>query len=172
MNQQRYRRFKTTKEESATTAKEKNLQARFSFQVEIKLKEMANSNVIMLGTQFMVALANALQYYIHLCLNNEIGWKNVKVILSDANVHGKGEHKIMSYIHLQRNLSSFNPNSYHCLYGLNTNLIMLVLASHELHFSILREVVTRVVQVFGYVQRYHGRVLVSMTSTQPGWFQI
>jgi 5'-3' exoribonuclease 2 len=143
MNQQRQRRFRSVKEakEKAEQKEEfdKLLKAQNGRLEATEPKKAWDSNVITPGTPFMAMLAECLQYWVQYKLATDAAWRNLKIIISDASVPGEGEHKIMEFIRSQRSTPGYNPNTRHVIYGLDADLIMLALATHEPHFRVLRE---------------------------------
>uniref|UniRef100_A0AAX7TSR9 5'-3' exoribonuclease 1 n=1 Tax=Astatotilapia calliptera TaxID=8154 RepID=A0AAX7TSR9_ASTCA len=134
MNQQRGRRFRL----SAKEAEEKIKKALDKGEV-LPTEARFDSNCITPGTEFMVRLQEQLKYFVHNKLSNDKLWENVKVYLSGHETPGEGEHKIMEFIRSENTKPNHDPNTRHCLYGLDADLIMLGLTSHEPNFALLRE---------------------------------
>ena len=136
MNQQRARRFRTAYEA------EENLKKAILQGLEIPKDDPFDSNAITPGTEFMAKLTENLKYFIHKKISTDSRWAETVIILSGHEVPGEGEHKIMNYIRTMKSQPNYNSNSRHCIYGLDADLIMLGLVSHDPHFCLLREEVT------------------------------
>uniref|UniRef100_A0A0K0CVI3 5'-3' exoribonuclease n=1 Tax=Angiostrongylus cantonensis TaxID=6313 RepID=A0A0K0CVI3_ANGCA len=124
MNQQRARRFM-----SARTAEEQ-IQARIRKGEAVPTEKR---------TVFMSELHKALSAWLSTKIEKDVAWRNIRVYLSGHDCPGEGEHKIMEFIRHERSLEGYDPNTKHCLYGLDADLLMLGICSHEPHFSLLRE---------------------------------
>uniref|UniRef100_A0A672R238 5'-3' exoribonuclease 1 n=1 Tax=Sinocyclocheilus grahami TaxID=75366 RepID=A0A672R238_SINGR len=133
MNQQRGRRFRSAKE-----AEEKIKKALEKGEV-LPTEARFDSNCITPGTDFMARLQEQLKYFVHNKLSTDKAWQGVNVYLSGHETPGEGEHKIMEFIRSETTKPGHSPNTRHCLYGLDADLIMLGLTSHEPNFSLLRE---------------------------------
>uniref|UniRef100_A0A182Y8Z1 5'-3' exoribonuclease 1 n=1 Tax=Anopheles stephensi TaxID=30069 RepID=A0A182Y8Z1_ANOST len=133
MNQQRGRRFRSALEATELLEKAKKDGE------PIPSDSPFDSNCITPGTPFMVRLQHALEHFIQVKIATDRLWKACTVILSGHETPGEGEHKIMEYIRHAKAQPGFNPNLRHCLYGLDADLIMLGLCTHERYFSLLRE---------------------------------
>lgn len=136
MNQQRARRFRTALD--AEQAREKAIRQG----AELPKEAPFDSNCITPGTEFMAKLTKQLKYFINKKVSEDQEWQQPDIVLSGHEVPGEGEHKIMEYIRNARAQPEYNPNVRHCLYGLDADLIMLGLLSHDPHFCLLREEVT------------------------------
>eukprot|EP01022_Parablepharisma_sp_SALTPOND_P026522 TRINITY_DN64324_c0_g1_i1.p1 TRINITY_DN64324_c0_g1~~TRINITY_DN64324_c0_g1_i1.p1 ORF type:complete len:1277 (-),score=166.01 TRINITY_DN64324_c0_g1_i1:68-3898(-) len=130
MTQQRFKRIKDRSEyeEICDTAKQYGEKAMFDI------------NSISPGTEFMHNLNEKLLHFVKDKVASDPTYQRMKVILSDSNVPGEGEHKIMEYLRQYKVSSEYDPNIRHCIYGMDADLIMLALVSHEPNIVIIREI--------------------------------
>ncbi|XP_071639281.1 5'-3' exoribonuclease 1 [Temnothorax longispinosus] len=133
INQQRGRRFRAAKDVEVQEAKA------LSKGIPIPTEKRFDSNCITPGTLFMAKLGEQLKRFVEHKISTDDAWKKCRILFSGSEVPGEGEHKIMDYIRYMKASKDYDCNSRHCLYGLDADLIMLGLCSHEPNFSLLRE---------------------------------
>eukprot|EP01059_Diplonema_ambulator_P025586 TRINITY_DN4266_c1_g1_i1.p1 TRINITY_DN4266_c1_g1~~TRINITY_DN4266_c1_g1_i1.p1 ORF type:complete len:922 (+),score=164.52 TRINITY_DN4266_c1_g1_i1:72-2837(+) len=141
MNQQRARRFKSASEAQNNRKMEEELRKRFEAAGldRGERKKAWDQNVITPGTKFMEKLSIALEYWVMERMNSDAYYQKLAIVFSDSNVPGEGEHKIMNYIRSCRTQRDYDHNTRHCVYGLDADLVMLALTTHEPYFSVIRD---------------------------------
>jgi 5'-3' exoribonuclease 1 len=154
LNQQRSRRFRSAKDmaeahahaaasdgSSNNDSDDENNNSNNNAQSNKKKKDSFDSNCITPGTEFLAMVSETISYFIRQKLKEDAAWHGLTVIFSGHDIPGEGEHKIMQHIRQMRASPNYAPNTRHCIYGQDADLIMLGLVTHEPHFTILREVI-------------------------------
>ena len=119
INQQRMRRFKSSQLQDKINEIKSDL--------NMEITPAWDSNAITPGTEFLYGISQKLKNYFST-------YKQIKIIYSDCNVPGEGEHKFISYI---RNIK--NNHLTHVIYGLDADLIMLSLLLNKRNIYLIRE---------------------------------
>lgn len=134
MNQQRSRRFRSAKEA------ERAMSEAIARGDQIPKGNPFDSNCITPGTQFMSDLSKRFQQWIHDKMSNDPAYqKGCSIVFSGSEVPGEGEHKIMDFIRKWKTSKQYDPTVWHCMYGLDADLMMLGLVAHTPHFTLIRE---------------------------------
>ena len=151
MNQQRSRRFKSIAAAEDAAKMDKQLRALVCKEFERRgleppprrSREPFDYNCITPGTEFMELVSDGLRWYVAQRQSSDPAWRDLQVVVSDSNIPGEGEHKLMEFIRNQRMQPDYDPSTSHCIYGLDADLLFLSLVTHEANFSVLREQVTQ-----------------------------
>eukprot|EP01135_Chromosphaera_perkinsii_P007643 Nk52_evm99s914 gene=Nk52_evmTU99s914 len=141
LSQQRQRRFISHKAFLDFYQDKKEMEG-WTGEIVLRPEEAFDLNVITPGTQFLEDVTAAMVYYVIKKMNEDSKWKKIKVIISGHRVPGEGEHKIVDFIRRKKSSPNYDSNTRHCFYGLDADLILLALSTHEPHFCLLREKIT------------------------------
>jgi len=175
LNQQRSRRFRSAKDlaEATKESNDKHKMPTIGLGDDkdglglLSEKHLFDSNCITPGTEFMEKVSNCIKYFIRKKIKEDPLWRKLKIIYSGHEIPGEGEHKIMQHIREMRSQPGYKPNTRHCMYGQDADLIMLGLVSHEPHFTLLREIVD-----FGGFQRNYNALKAVTKFTKQSDFQL
>lgn len=91
------------------------------------------------GSSFMESIDEHLDFFVKRKLHEDPLWKDLQVVFSPGTVPGEGEHKIMDFIRKWKKGPDFDSSATHCIYGNDSDLLVLALITHLPHVLVLRE---------------------------------
>ena len=124
MKQQRLRRFKTIVHNNES----RNILEKCNLPIP---EDTWDKNCISPGTEFMEKVSKHMKEL----LFNDTYFKDIYVILDDSLRPGEGEHKILNFIRQ----TEFSDEKKLVIHGLDADLIMLAMASHQNNIYLLRD---------------------------------
>ena len=133
MNNQRNRRFMAAKSQSSVNDFMIN-----TLKISPNIVYFKN-NSISPGTEFMIQLNKTMYFFIQRKLHEDLDWRGLEVVFSGGDVPGEGEHKILNYIRQNRQKPGFRNEDTHCIYGNDSDLVLLSLVTHLPYVMLLRE---------------------------------
>lgn len=92
-----------------------------------------DSNCITPGTKFMDQLSRYIDWFLRKNMNIK-KWGDIQLIFSSEKSPGEGEHKLVKYVRMHG-----DKNESYMIQGMDSDLVMLALATHYPNFHILRE---------------------------------
>lgn len=131
MKNQRDRRFRKSLDEQHVNMFMKEHLNMTQEQVDFK------SNSISPGTKFMIELNTHIEFFVKRKLHEDFEWRGRDVIFSGGNVAGEGEQKIVDFIRSKG--PRMGRRDMHCIYGNDSDLILLGLKLHVPNLFVLKE---------------------------------
>lgn len=99
-----------------------------------------DSNCISPGTLFMEKCAIKIKEYCQKMLKEDPAWSGLTVVVSDTNVPGEGEHKLIDFMRVQSSHREWSQMAgAHVIAGLDADLILLCLSLHINDVFVLRD---------------------------------
>ena len=136
IEQQRTRRYHSVQEKK----KIQELYKKYGSDSDENPESKIDTNMFTPGSIFMYKLCQAIRHHLKtksLYFNPKTNKPHFNIIFTGSDVPGEGEHKIMNYI--KTNKDSFNSQESIIIYGLDADLIMLSILSHQSNIFLLRE---------------------------------
>ena len=94
---------------------------------------------IVAGSSFMEELHNQILSLIKTKSKSDSIWSSTKIIYSSFHTPGEAEHKISEFIHKMIKQPSYNQNTVHCCFSVDSDMFFLALGTHLPYFCIMRE---------------------------------